>query len=97
MVPFPTRESLRNRGFPCSCYSTNGLNPKLETPTQNRKPKQGFPVFVILDDKGCYIHTQSAGPLEMEPIFTATDPDPNKLLTFLVSLSSFPTPPPANP
>ena len=52
-------------------------------------------MFVILDDQGCYIHTQSAGPLEMEPIFTATDPDPNKLLTFLVSLSSLPTPDPS--
>ena len=53
---------------------------------------QGFPVFVILDHRGCYIHTQSAGPLEMEPIFTATEPDPNKLLNFLVSSSSPPIP-----
>jgi hypothetical protein len=42
-----------------------------------------FPVFVILDHRGSYIHTQSAGPLEVDPIFTAEDPDPNKLLTFL--------------
>ena len=40
-------------------------------------------MFVILDHKGSYIHTQSAGPLEVDPIFTAEDPDPNKILTFL--------------
>jgi len=47
---------------------------------------QGFPVFVILDCKGGYVHTQSAGPLELDPIFTASDPDPNKVLAFLVCL-----------
>ena len=43
----------------------------------------GFPVFVILDHEGAYIHTQSAGRLECDPIFTATDPDPDKVVQFL--------------
>ena len=43
----------------------------------------GFPVLVILDYQGKFIHTQPTGLLEMDPIITSEKPDPQKVASFL--------------
>lgn len=43
----------------------------------------GFPVFVILDCEGRYLHTQATGALEVDPAITAEEPDTKKVLRFL--------------
>ena len=43
----------------------------------------GFPVLVILDHQGRFVHTQPTGQLEMDPILTSENPDPQKVAAFL--------------
>lgn len=45
----------------------------------------GFPVFVIIDAYGRYIHSQATGDLEKDPAFMShAGPDPKKILKFLM-------------
>jgi hypothetical protein len=43
----------------------------------------GFPIFVVLDYQGKFIHTQATGELETDPILTSELPDPQKVAKFL--------------
>jgi hypothetical protein len=43
----------------------------------------GFPILVVLDYQGKFIHTQATGELETDPILTSELPDPQKVTKFL--------------